>query len=386
MVLNLAQFGQTDLLSTLIWFLLFIVFILFGPRLMVTQTILKLERDVAELEGFAQKSKGYVLKSLSKRPSADINKNVKNFLEFFAIPPVDTDPYGVMKKIDHIIRNSDERFKYFVNNIAPKMPKEEKKNLKNSLAGAITTYQIAKIVRHYLEIIKKYKLIQLAMVLQMQIPLITRVARASMHATKAFSEGVPIGDGIGALVTATLIKNKPKIYAEDEFVVAKTKVAGRDVFVAKAAGPGASTGYPGKFLLKFLKKERITKIITVDAGMRLEGEKTGSIAEGVGVAMGGSGVDRYEIENVAVQRNIPLDAVVIKVSDEEALMPMKKEIKDSVANAIEAVKASIDRSSKKDKILIIGVGNTCGIGNDFKSISHTEKKLKEHFKKEEQKK
>jgi len=254
------------------------------------------------------------------------------------------------------------------------------------LAGAITTYQLAKVVRHFLEIIKKYKMFQLAMILQMQIPLIVRVSNAAMHATKAFTEGVPIGDAIGCMVAANLLRGKHKLFREEEFVLGKGKVRGREVWISKADGPGASTGYPGKFLQKVLKKNKINRIITVDAGMKLEGEKAGSIAEGVGVAIGGSGVDRYEIEEIAVKRNIPMDAVIIKVSDEEALMPMKKEVLNSVPNALKAVESAVMRGRRNEKILIMGIGNTCGVGNSFSSIRESEERLKKYHKRQEEEK
>ena len=381
----LAQFGG-DLLSTIITFIFFLIVVIFGPRLMTMQTILKLEQEVKELEGMAEKSKGYILKSLSKRRDSKLKENVSNFLEFFAIEPVSVDPYGVIKKIDHIVKNSNQRFTYFVNQVAPDFSEVRKRDIKNALEGAMMTHQVAKIVRHYLELIKKYKMFQLAMIIQMQLPLITRVAKAAMHATHAFVDGIPIGDGIGPLTAANLMKEKVKVFKEDEFSVAEANIAGRKVWVSKAEGPGASTGFPGKFLTKFFKTQKINKIITIDAALKLEGEKAGSIAEGVGVAIGGNGVDRYEIEEISVKNNIPLDAVAIKVSEEEALMPMKKEILDSVPKAIEAVKKAVLRANKKDKILIMGVGNTCGIGNDFNSVAKAEEKIKSHIKKSEEKK
>jgi len=381
----LAQFGG-DLLSTIITFIFFLIVVIFGPRLMTMQTILKLEQEVKELEGMAEKSKGYILKSLSKRRDSKLRENVSNFLEFFAIEPVSVDPYGVIKKIDHIVKNSNQRFTYFVNQVAPDFSEVRKRDIKNALEGAMMTHQVAKIVRHYLELIKKYKMFQLAMIIQMQLPLITRVAKAAMHATHAFVDGIPIGDGIGPLTAANLMKEKVKVFKEDEFSVAEANIAGRKVWVSKAEGPGASTGFPGKFLTKFFKTQKINKIITIDAALKLEGEKAGSIAEGVGVAIGGNGVDRYEIEEISVKNNIPLDAVAIKVSEEEALMPMKKEILDSVPKAIEAVKKAVLRANKKDKILIMGVGNTCGIGNDFNSVAKAEEKIKSHIKKSEEKK
>jgi hypothetical protein len=381
----LAQIGG-DWISTLVWVILIIVSIFFGPRLMTTQTILKLEKEATELEQMAAKSKGYILKSISKKSKKDIKKQISNFMEFFAVTPIETDPYGIMKKLDHIIKQYDSRFNYFVNQIDPSASKIEKKNIKNALSGAITTHQIAKIVRHYVELIKKYKMFQYAMVIQMQIPLITSVAKASMKATKAFVDGIPIGDGIGPVVAASLIKGNPNVFQDEEFIVGKSKINNRNVWVSKANGPGAATGYPGKFIGKFLKRQKITKIITIDAGLKLEGEKTGTVAEGVGIAMGGIGVERYEIEEIAVKKKIPLDAVVIKVSNEEALMPMKKEVFNSVPRAVELVKESINRSKKNEKILIIGVGNTCGIANNSKTLKDVGKKVKKYGAKKKEKK
>jgi hypothetical protein len=293
-----------------------------------------------------------------------------------------------MKKLDHMVKNYDYRFKYFVNQIMPNEPEDKKRNIRDALSGAITTHQIAKIVRHYVDLIKKYKMFQMAMIIQMQIPLITRMAKASMKATKAFVNGMPIGDGIGPLVAASLIKDGVKKFEEEEFAVAKTKIDGKEVWVSKALGPGASTGYPGKFMTKFMKRQKIGRIITIDAGLKLEGEKTGTVAEGVGVAMGGIGVDRYEIENIATKRKIPLDAVVIKVSDEEALMPMKGDIFKSIDASVVSIKESLKRSRKNEKILIMGVGNTCGIGNDSKTVKEVMKKVKkqDRMEKEESKK
>jgi len=381
---TLAQVG-TDWVSMILWFIIAIFFFVFGQRLMVTQIIIKLEKEAEELEGMADKSETYILHSISKKPNLALKKSVKNFMEFFAIGPVSIDPYGVIKKLDHIIRNSDEKFKYFVRQIAPDISKEEQMNIKNALEGAITTHQIAKIVRHYLELIKKYKMFQLAIIIQMQIPLISRIARASMKATQALAEGVPIGDGIGALVAASLMKSNVKIFDNYEFAVAKSQIDGKEVWISKASGPGASTGYPGKFLTNFFKNQKIDRMITIDAALKLEGEKTGSIAEGVGVAMGGTGVDRFEIEEIVVKRNIPLDAVAIKVSEEGALEPMGKEIFDVVPDAIESVKEILKRNGKKERVLIMGVGNTCGIGNTAGELKDLEKKLKSYRERTEEK-
>ncbi len=368
-------FGTGDWLSTLLWILFLWIFIWIGPRLMLQQVIWNLEKEVLEMEALAKKAELMLLRVLPKRTKKEKDE-ISNFLDFFSILPVNLDPYGIVKKIDHIVRNSETRLREFVRYIYPGISRTKEMDLKSAIGGAITSRQIAKIVRHYLELTKKYKNLQIALLIQMQIPMIKKILEASVSATDAFLKEIPIGDSIGPLVTAKLMKNKHKIYKEEEFVVAEGEIGGKKIFVAKALGPGATTGYPGKFLNKFLKRNKIDRIITVDAALKLEGEKTGSVAEGTGVAMGGIGVERYEIEEIASKKGIRLDAVIIKQSNEEALKPMTPEIMKSANTVIKRIENLLKMNSKKEKILLIGVGNTCGVGNNPEAAKEVERKLK----------
>ena len=47
----------------------------------------------------------------------------------------------------------------------------------------------------------------------------------------------------------------------------------------------------------------------IDAALKLEGEKTGDIAEGIGVAIGGIGVEKFRIEAQTVKAGVPMYAV-----------------------------------------------------------------------------
>jgi len=255
-------------------------------------------------------------------------------------------------------------------------------------AGGITVHEISKIVRHYVELVKQTKSIQIAMVLQMQLPMIEKIAKGMFKGTGALTEGRPIGDSIGPLVASELIGDKKSKEIEEGVVMTETNIEGRRVFVIKALGPGGRIGYPGKAVKKIIDKERITRVITVDAAAKLEGEKTGSIAEGVGVAMGGPGVERSYIEEVVVKNDIPLDSIVIKMSPEQAIEPMRKAIKDSVPNVMNSIKRSMERTKKGDRVIILGVGNSSGIGNSKKEIKKAmelvdayERKLKAQKKK-----
>jgi hypothetical protein len=347
---------------------------------MVTQIIFKLEKSAEMFENMTDKAKKTVLKKISKKPDSKIKRSVNSFMEFFVISPVSLDPYGIVKKIELLTDQEKDRFKYFVNQVAPKLDSEKKANLMMGLSGAISLYMITKIVRHYVELIKKTKSANLAMIIQMQLPLIERIAKALLHGTEALSNGWPIGDGIGAYNAARLMDDYEVSKVDDETVVSYKKYKNRDIVLMKAKGPGGRTGNPGKVVEEIAKKVKIAKIITIDAALKLEGEKTGTTAEGVGVAIGGTGVEKAYIENVAIKQNLPLDSIIIKMSEEEAITQMRKAILESVPSVTEALDAAIDRTKEKGKIIIVGVGNTSGISNYKKDVEKNKEVIKQNIR------
>ncbi|MEM5801189.1 MAG: DUF1512 family protein [Candidatus Aenigmatarchaeota archaeon] len=377
--------GQSDggVIGQIISIIIFILFISLYSKIMVQQTMLKLEQSAAELDRMALKAENEVLKKL-KDVDKKKRKSIKRFLEFYAIPPVSLDPYGIVKKYDHILTLEKERFNYFAAQIAPEASEEERANIVMGLSGAIELNMIRKIVRHYVELIKKTKSINLAFIIQMQLPFIERIAKSLLKGTEALTNGWPIGDGVGPYVAAKIIGNEKAQEIDEETIVARKKYKDKELIIIKAKGPGGRTGNPGKALEKIAQKEKIAKIITVDAAAKLEGERTGEVAEGIGVAMGGIGVERYEIEEVAVKNKIPLDSIIIKMGQEEAIMPMPKAVLDSVDEAIELVYESVDRTKGKGKVVIIGVGNTCGIGNNSKNLENSDELIKKNAKKLEE--
>ena len=361
--------------------LFWLVFMFFYPRIMLSQIMWKLEKTAEDIERMSDNSKRFIINTISKKPDKRLKESVTRFFEFFLIEPVSLDPFGIIKKFDHLIKEEKDRFRYFVNQIAPHMNSEQKACLEMGLAGGINLHQIAKIVRHYVELVRKTKNIQIAIVLQMQLPLIERIAKAVFKGTKSLTRGDPIGDGLGPLVVASLMKNNKFKEIEEDIIMSETKINGRTVFLLKAKGPGGRIGYPGKAVAKLVKKHKISRIITVDAAAKLEGEKTGSVAEGVGVAMGGPGVERSYIETIATEKNIPLDSIIVKMSSEEAITPMRKSIIDAVPEVIKTIERCIDRTKKGDKVIVVGVGNTSGIGNNAKEVKSVEEWVKNYEKK-----
>lgn len=378
--------GGGDWISTILWFFMFFIFILIYPRMMIYQMVTKIEKDIAEMEKMVDKGKNTILKKISKKPSKELKQKVSDFMEFFIGVPVSMDPYGIVNKVHKVIKHAEERELGFVKEIAPRLSKEERKDVSAAIQHNAGLYQIVKIIRHYLELIKKYKILQLAMIIQMQLPLIKRIAEALEKSVHAFVDNAPIGDGIGPLVIASMIPAKAKVVKmeDEEFVYSKLKIGGKNVILSKAIGPGTSIGYPGKFVQKISKKERINRIITIDAAGALEGEKNGMVMEGVGVGNRGNAVITYhgfQIEEVALKKNIPVDSIGIKEVSETAICPMIEDVYKSLPRAVEKLKEMIRKGPKKERILVIGFGNTSGVGNNAATMKETEAKIKKNIKK-----
>ncbi|MBI2675341.1 MAG: DUF1512 family protein [Candidatus Aenigmarchaeota archaeon] len=396
----LAQFGSGagqgggDILGAIIPSAMFLL-LFFYPRIAFSlQMMPALSRVADDLDALSRKGRKIVLREISAKPDRKTEESLDRFFEFFTIMPVDLDSFGIIRKIEHVIQQQKQRFDLFSSHLVPKADAEKKANITMGLAGGISLYGLSKMVRHFVEMTRKTKSFYFAMALQMQLPMIEKAAKALYRGTKALSRGWPIGDGIGPLVVARMMGNSKTKLVEEDTIMARKKLKGRNVYLIKAKGPGGRLGRPGKALESLSKKIQIDKIITVDAAGKLEGEKTGTLAEGIGVAMGGIGVEKSYIEDVAVQNRIPFDAVVVKMSHEQAISPMRKRIKDSIPKVIESIERMADETKKHDaNIAIIGVGNTSGVGNSiseaekaFKWIDTYEKRYKERMKNQKKKK
>ncbi|MGC8812050.1 MAG: DUF1512 family protein [Candidatus Aenigmatarchaeota archaeon] len=360
--------------------LIFIVMPLLYLRLSYWQIIWKLEEVSRTIDSYLTNAEKIIVKKVSKNPSKELKESIKHFLEFFTIEPVKLDPYGIISKFEHIANLAEERYKYFVNQIAPNTDTETKANIMMGLSGAISLNFLSKLVKHYLGLVKKTKNFQLGLVFQLNIPFIERASKALLYGTEALTNGWPIGDAIGNLIGASLVEDGKLKEIEEGTLLGRRKMKGKEVYIIRAKGPGGRLGKLGKAVEKITKREKIAKIITIDAAVKLEGEETGSIAEGIGVAIGGIGVDKAYIENIAVKKKIPITTIIVKMSEEEAIQPMKKEILASKEKVLKLVEEEVARTKERGKIIIVGVGNSCGIGNNKKEVEESEKKIRKVIK------
>jgi hypothetical protein len=275
------------------------------------------------------------------------------------------DPNGIVYKLDHILDVRDERLKDEVKLMAPSSDEAQVFNLENTLEAAMALNFIFKVVRHFYIQGKKTLSFYVMLQLQMILPMVMKEAEAYANALKAFADGQPIGDGAGPLVAAKLMHGFETRELPKDCVVASVPFEGRTALVIKAKGPGGNVGKPGDAVKATIEENegKVASVIMIDAGLKLEGEPVGEVAEGVGAAIGGPGVDQYKIEDSIAHYHIPIYAVVIKEDIGDAVSPMRKEISDSVDKVIERVKSvTLERTKVGDKVIIVGVGNTIGIG------------------------
>lgn len=362
----------------IVWFFLFIIFISLYPKYMLYKMVSEMEEVVRMLESYTKEAVKIIIKTSKEKAGTKIDsakeKEIGGMLDFFVIPPVELDPYGILKKVEYLMDRSEEKFESFAKSIAQNAPREWEDNLIALLKGAIGLNMVTKILRHYVEFAKKTGNIQITMLIHMNLAMIKKIGSAYMEGVKGIAEAKPIGDGIGPLIAAHLIKGEKTYELEKDVVLHEAEIEGKKAYILKALGPGATLGKIGEAVKKVAaeSKDKIAKIITIDAGLKLEGEESGKITYGIGAAIGDPGPEKAKIEEAAMSLNIPLEAVVVRMSVEEAISPMNKKIASSVSSAVSLIKTSLPSIESGKAAIVVGVGNTCGIGNSEKEVEKLE--------------
>jgi hypothetical protein len=367
---QLIPTGGGDILSQIVswaFYGIFIVFIFYGQRIQMYIMIREVENSLHKLKFIKDEGRKITIEAIKEigKPTTDPSARVDRYLEYFTIGPQAMDPSGIVYKLDHILDVRDERLKDEVKLMAPTSDEVQVNNLENSLEAAMALNFIYKVVRHYYIQGKKTLSLYVIMQLQMILPMVMKEAEAYASALKAFAYGQPIGDGAGPLVAAKLMHGYEIRKLPKDCVMATVPIEGRTALVIKAEGPGGNVGKPGDAVEKVIEENegKIATLIMIDAGLKLEGETVGEVAEGIGAAIGGPGVDQYKIEEKLTKYHIPNYAVIVKEDIGDAVSPLRKEINDSVDKVIERVKAVLlERTKEGDKVIIVGVGNSIGVG------------------------
>ena len=371
------QAPYSDWLSTIMWIVLLTIFAYISREIEILRITREIENYMSLYKYIRDKAvrtvvnffKEVAAKKGTKLDIRLLEHRVYNLIESVTIEPEDKDPFGIMNKIKHILLTHDETLTKEINFILPKADKVDVENLKDLLMAAHELNYIYKAVDHIYRQARKFKSLWLLMQLQAQLPFLSEYVKALENSLEAFSNGFPIGDSAGPLVAASFIKRhctdetEIEDIAEDTILV-EVPFKGRRVFVIKAKGPSGVTGRLDDAIERLITRRGIkpAMIITVDAATKYEGEKSGMIVDGVGVAIGGIGVEKFNIEHIATKYNIALYAVLIKMSMSEALSVMSKEVADSIEKAVKRVEDIIlERTKEGDSIILVGVGNTIGV-------------------------
>ena len=356
--------GDSNPFMMLIWFLPVILFVFYGQRIQLIITSRDIKKDMAKLEQFRNDSRNelidYVKQKLS--PNGDPTQKLDRFFDYFTIMPVDIDPNGIIPKIHHLVRSRDDTTRKQVKSMFSEINTLEITKVQNLLEIVTTLQLLHKVVRHLFLTAKKQNNYPLILPLQMLLPFIMEQAEALKDAIPAFKKGQPIGDGIGPLVVGEMMLDTKKQNAEFETVYSESEFDGRKLILLKAEGPYATVGRPGEATESIVEKLKPDVIIMIDAALKLEGEDSGSVAQGFGAAIGGIGIDRFKIEAIATKYDIPIFAIVVRQSVKEAITLMTKEISDQAENVKSQVYEMItDNSNPNQTVLVIGVGNTLGV-------------------------
>ncbi|RLG95841.1 DUF1512 domain-containing protein [Candidatus Bathyarchaeota archaeon] len=361
-----SQDNAIGMIIQILWLAFFIFYLLYGQKLQVKIMLKEIEGSLFKLKMIRDRGREIAISTVKKfsKHDNDPTERVDRLLEYVYIPPVDLDPYGIIKRLEHLVDVRDFRLKDEVKLMVPDADETKINNLTNMIEAALALNQIYKVVRHYYLIGKKTSSFYIILQLQMLLPQIMKESQAYASALTAFKNGQPIGDGIGPLIAARLMHGRKEYEIVEDTVVSEVPIDGRIAYVLKAKGPGGNVGKPGEAIRRLLEEMegKISRIIIIDAAQKLEGEKSGEVAEGTGVAIGGPGVDKYKVEEVAAKYKVPLDAILIKESIEDVISVMKKEIANSVDEVIKRIKRIIHENTKiGDHIIIAGIGNTIGI-------------------------
>lgn len=350
--------------------IVYIVFIFgfsfFSQKIQVNLVLGKISKSLTKLRSMRDKARDEAVSAIIElgKPESDPKPRLEALLHFFTIHPNNMDPSGIVHRLEYLVDTADKRVKEEVKALAPSADETQIQNLHNLVETARGLNSLYRTVRHHYLSGKKGGSIYSTMQIQMELPMIMEEAEAYFSFIEAFKQGKPIGDGVGPLVASKLMADAGMREIAEDMVAAEVALEGRTVVVTKAKGPGGTVGKPGDAVAKLIEdyKGKVSLIVMVDAGMKLEGEDSGYVVEGVGAAIGGVGVEQFKIEELAAKQGIPVYAMIVRQSLKEVLSPMTDVLTNSADDVINRLGRVIrERTKKGTVVLVVGVGNTIGI-------------------------
>ncbi|MHA1521837.1 MAG: DUF1512 family protein [Promethearchaeota archaeon] len=381
----MTNFDQILSLISSILLVILIFYLLFGQNWQIWRATRQIKQALKDLEKWRNYGVKQLIQIISPLSSESITEQeIKEFisemLEFFVIAPSEIDS-NIYQKTKSLLSQRKKRYFELLRTFLQKIREPE---LLQIVALLLTTTEIdliLKNVQHNLTIGKKTN--GYWFILQTASDISKNMLKAQTYriALDTLTLNKPIGDSIGPLAVKEFVsrvnpefdfESENFLVIDNQFYCQKIEFEERILYCLRAKGPEIRTGNPGKVISYVLesiipKKSLVKMIITIDAYSKLEIEKSGTIAQGLGVVVGSEktqNLDKYEIETIAINQEpkIKLEAIICREALEEAMLPMSDEIKNSIPRIIRILKQMIRSQTKsKEIIIIMGIGNSIGI-------------------------
>lgn len=348
----------------LVWILPVVFFVFYGQQIQLYISANQIKKHIRKLKKYQDESRGELLEYAKKDlgiPPGQVSR-IDTFLDYFSIMPADMDPNGIVPKIRHMVRSREDHTRMQIQSLDPNMDEMEQSKTHTLLEISSSLRLLYRITNHLYLTAKKQKNFPMILPLQMILPFIMEEASALKGAVQAFKLGQPVGDGIGPMVVGRMMLNLKKSEAAFQTVWAQTEIRKRKVYLLKAQGPLSTVGRMEDGVEHVLSKHKAGAIIMIDAALRLEGEESATISRGFGAAIGGIGTARFQIEEIATRRGIPIHSIVVRQTVMEAITLMTKEVALRADDVKTQVHEMIQEAVPEDgSVLVIGVGNTVGV-------------------------
>ncbi|WXG40101.1 MAG: DUF1512 family protein [Candidatus Freyarchaeum deiterrae] len=338
----------------------FCAFCIFQRNMMIYSELRRIRRRVKAVSKMIKETRTMLTSLFDDKLTEEKRfEGYDKVMDYFVIAPIETDPSGVMNRLEYLLDTGDETLEKLVQPLSPDGDLERMENLKQMFKEAIILNRIYKMLRELYISSKKSRSLETVMQSTMNLSTFIRDAKIRFKAVKAYVDPQPIGNGIAPLVASKLIEDSP-FEVEDGVVISERKYKDRDLVIIKPKGPGARMRKLGRVAETKIRKEKeIAGVAVVTAQVKLEGEKTAIIVPATGVSFI-SEPDKFRLEELASERKIPLISIIVKMSEEEYYTKMSDEIRDAAPKVIEKFEDEIEQWGK-GKVIVIGSGNTMSI-------------------------
>lgn len=368
-----------------VFIILLLISLFFGQNWQEWRAVRQIKHSIKALENW----KNYGIKQLiliieplssESLTDQDIKEFILEMLEFFVIPPSEI-KNDIYQKSIFLISQQERRYYELIQSFLPSIVEIELHQIASLLLTTTEINNILKKFRHHLIIKEKTNSYFYILQTASEITQTMIQARTYRLLMDSLLLGYPIGDAIGPVAIKQIVSTFDPDFdfqsdnfqiINKEFYCQKIHFEGRNVYCLRAKGPESRVGNPGKAIKTVFQqcmeeKQTLKMIISIDAYSKLEVEKSGTIAQGLGVAVGSdskSFFDKYEIEDLAINNEpkINLEAIICRESLEEAVLPMSEEIEAAIPKIIRLLKQIIRTQTQPDETLIvIGIGNALGV-------------------------